>query len=287
RAVATVGAPATADHVQHLFAAQRDTLLQTGEAEVELGGRRFRLDRGFVEDLQSHNSLAPLAALDAALLVFHAPQDTIVSIDEAAKIYTAARHPKSFVSLDGADHLLTSQADADYVADTLAAWASRYLPTPADDDTAPALAPGEVWVGELDRTFKRAMRAGKHRLVADEPTAYGGGDTGPAPYDLLLMSLGACTSMTLRMYAERKQIPLEDVDVVLTHARVHAADCADCGDLADRADSAAKLDRLERRITLKGPLSEAQRSRLLEIADRCPVHRTLENHPVITTVLTD
>ena len=287
RAVATVGAPATADHVQHLFAAQRDDILQAGEAEVTLGGRRFTLNRQFVEDMQSHHTLAPLAKLDAALLVFHSPEDAIVPIEEASRIYKAARHPKSFVSLSGADHLLLNADDAQYVATTLAAWATRYLPATEAPDAQPSdtptPVPGEVVVRENDHTFKLDMQAGGHHLIADEPSEYGGSDAGPGPYDYLLMGLGACTVMTLRMYATRKQLNLTDISIALQHDRIHAADCADCGDRP--AD--ARLDRITLRITLTGSLNDAERQRVLEIAGRCPVHRTLKNDPVIVAELTE
>ncbi|NGP06562.1 alpha/beta fold hydrolase [Rhodococcus sp. 14C212] len=219
--------------------------------------------------------------LDTALLVMHSPTDDTVGIDHARQIFDAARHPKSFLSLDGADHLLTRPSDASFVASMLATWASRYLDenTPAQVRTAPASAEGVVEVSGNGATrFGQRITLGRHLITADEPAPVGD-DTGPSPYDLLLASLGACTSMTLRMYADRKQWPLENVTVSLRHSRIHAADCADCETRTGR------LDKLERVIHLAGDLDEQQRQRLLEIADRCPVHRTLHSEIVVDTAL--
>ena len=211
----------------------------------------------------------------------HSPQDQVVEIEEAQRLFKAARHPRSFVSLDGADHLLTREEDAGYAADIIAAWAHRYLPLAGGaSDGAPAdLRDGEVWVGEHDHAFWREMHAGDHHIDADEPSAVGGGGRGPTPYDLLLMALGACTSMTLRQYAKRKGYALKDVQVRLRHERLHAQDCAEC----EGRDG--KVERIAREIAVRGPLSEDQRADLLRIADRCPVHRTLEGTPVIATTL--
>lgn len=284
RAVATIGAPADPEHVAHLFQDKRDEIARQGTAEVELAGRRFTISSRFLADIAEQTIHDDLADLRKALLVFHAPLDNVVGIDNASRIFTAAKHPKSFVSLDDADHLLSRKADAVYVARTLAAWAERYL-DPAketDADQAPA-APGEegeVVVQETGGgTFQNAIRSGRHRLQADEPAAVGGTDTGPAPYDFLLMALGSCTAMTLRLYAGRKTLPLDRVTVRLSHDKVHASDCADC------ETRAGKVDVLTRRIALEGDLSAEQRQRLLEIADKCPVHRTLESEIKVRTAL--
>ena len=281
KAVATIGSPATAKHVEHLFQAGTDLLEAQGEASIRIGTRQFLIKRQMLDDINHYNSTEQIGKLNAALIVFHSPVDNIVSIDQAAEIYQAARHPKSFISLDKADHLLSKASDASYVGTTLAAWASRYLDIDESSDetdftSQPALAAGEVLVTELDKKFTRAMFSDSHRLIADEPEKYGGSNLGPSPYDLLLMGLGACTSMTLRMYASRKKLPLDDIEVKLVHERVHAEDCIDCND---------KIERITRSISLKGDLSEEQKASLLVIADKCPVHRTLESHPQIVTEL--
>jgi putative redox protein len=268
RAVATIGAPADPEHVAHLFAHKTDEIVEHGAAEVELAGRRFTISRRFLDDIAGQTLHDDLAGLRKALLVFHAPRDEVVGIDNAAAIFTAARHPKSFISLDDADHLLSRKADAVYVAHTLAAWAERYIDAAAGtDEAAPPPCEGEVLVQETGAgNYQNAVRAGRHRLLADEPAAVGGIDSGPSPYDFLLTALGACTSMTLRMYADRKQLPLERVTVRLSHEKIHAE---------DSAAGNGKADLLSRHIQIEGALSEQQRQRLLEIADRCPVHRTL------------
>jgi len=245
---------------------------------VTLGAREFSIRRQFLDDIDHYSNTDEIRQLGAALLVMHSPIDQVVSIDEASRIYQAAKHPRSFISLDGADHLLSRAADAEYVASMIATWASRYLePEPAKQALPQAdLLDGEVLITEQNHLFLRGMYSNQHFLRADEPLKYGGSDLGPSPYDLLLMSLGACTSMTLRMYANLKKLPLEDIEVRLQHERVHAEDCVDCDH---------RIERITRRIMLHGELDAAQRQRLLEIADRCPVHRTLENDPQIVTEL--
>ncbi len=279
KAVCTIGSPASASHVlQHFGRSQIDG---QGDVQVTLGGRQFALKPSFVEELGRLTDTSISRQLRRALLVMHAPQDEVVGIGQAHLLFTAALHPKSFVSLDDADHLITRAADATYVADTIATWARRYLP-PANTATggaSSALREGEVWIGEHDHAFGREMQAGGHHIDADEPRAVGGGDHGPTPYDLLLMSLGACTSMTLRLYANRKGYALEDVQVRLRHERLHAQDCAECD------GKEGKVECITRELFVRGSLSEEQRADLLRIADRCPVHRTLEGTPVIVTQL--
>lgn len=283
-AVVTIGAPATASHIRHLFGTAQAELETTGEAEVRIGSRSFRVKRQLLDDLNRYCDASHLQNLNRALLVFHAPLDQIVSIDEAAKIYQAARHPKSFISLDQADHMLSNRDDAEYVAETLIAWASRYLNLARREfepgyGTAPAVESGDVLVTELDKKFLRGLYTRNHQSMSDEPRSAGGRDLGPSPYDLLLMALGSCTSMTLRMYANQKGLALDSVEVRLRHDRVHANDCAEC------AEKEGKIDRITRSLTLTGDLTTDQRQRLLEIADRCPVHRTLENQPAIITTM--
>jgi len=269
-AVATIGAPFDPGHVAHLFQSASDEIKAKGEAEVLIAGRPFTVKQQFLDDIAAHNSRDYILALKKALLVFHAPRDTVVGIDNAAEIFKAAKHPKSFVSLDDADHLLSRRADAIYVADVLAAWAARYLPKAAPAKDALAAMPGEVVVAEAgEGKFTQVIRSGEHSLIADEPTSVGGDERGPGPYDYVLAGLGACTSMTVRMYAERKGWPLERVLVGLSHRKVHAEDCVDC------ETKAGKLDEIERWLTFEGDLDRDQRARLLEIADKCPVHRTL------------
>jgi len=281
-AVATIGAPADPAHVAHLLADARAEIEARGEAEVVLGGRAFRVQKQFLEDIAGQRLSDQVSRLKRALLIFHAPRDEVVGIDNAGAIFQAARHPKSFVSLDDADHLLTRREDAVYVAEVLAAWASRYLPPVAEIAPRLKAAEGEVVVAETGQgRFAQIIQAGRHTLHADEPEGVGGDDTGPGPYDLVLAGLGACTSMTLRMYAERKGLPLESVLVRLRHDKVHAKDCADC----ETRDG--KIDEITRELTVTGDLDDEQRQRLLEIADKCPVHRTLTSEIKIRTRLVE
>lgn len=279
-AVATIGAPADPAHVTRLFADQRDEIESRGEAEVDLAGRRFRIRRELLADL-AETSLEPaLRHMRKALLILHSPTDAIVGIDNASRLFQMARHPKSFVSLDRADHLLSRPEDAAYVAEIVAAWATRFVP---DDRPEPEPRDQqEVVVSESGAgPLGQVIQAGVHRMTADEPREVGGEDTGPTPYGLLLASLGACTSMTLRLYARRKDLPLERVTVRLRHDRIHAADCETC------ETREGKVDRIERTIELVGDLDDDQRRRLLEIAERCPIHRTLLGETVIESRVAD
>lgn len=285
-AVITIGAPATAAHVKHLFADSYRELQNQPSVQVELAGRSFKIQRQFIDDLEKYNSVAHIGALKKALLIFHSPVDKVVSIDEAGRIFTAAKHPKSFVSLDHADHLLSDPEDSHYVAEVLSAWASRYLktdPIPVKTDGAlqSAVEPGSVIVRECDKKFTREILTPHHRLISDEPVALGGADLGLNPYELLLAALGSCTSMTLRMYANHKQIDLQDITVELHHSRVHAEDCTGC------EKQKTQIDVITRTIQLHGNLSDQQRARLLEIANQCPVHKTLQNKIRIDTNLID
>lgn len=279
--VVTIGAPAEPAHVARLLAPGRAEVEARGEAEVEIAGRRFRIRRQFLDELARADILGSLGQLRKALLIMHSPRDTVVDIENAARLFLAAKHPKSFVSLDDADHLLTHREDAVYVGRVLAAWASRYLKRrKSGQEVSPACPEGVVRVEEVGSgKYAQTICAGHHRLRSDEPLTYGGSDTGPSPYQLLLASLGACTSMTLRMYAEQKGWPLERVAVELRHEKIHAADCETC------ETKEGKVDRIERVIELVGPLDEAQRQRLLEIANKCPVHRTLHSEVIIPTRL--
>ena len=278
-AVATLASPFEPEHVLGLLKESIGTIESQGDADVDIAGRSFHIKRQFLDDIRAHRIGAAAAQLGKALMVMHSPRDTVVNIDHASRIFLAARHPKSFVSLDPADHLMLNRADADYAGQLLAAWAQRYLP-PRPAVSAPSSKPGKVLVRETrEGKFSNQVFVGRHVIHADEPVAAGGLDTGPGPYDLLAASLGACTSMTLRMYADLKGIPLERVSVELKHEKIHAADCAECETREGR------IDRFDRLITLEGRLDPQQRARLLEIADKCPVHRTLHSEVLIKTEL--
>lgn len=276
KAVVTLGAPFDPQHVTHNFASAVPDIVRDGAAEVCLGGRPFTIGKQFLDDIASSGLAESIASLKAALLVMHAPLDDIVGIDNASRIFLAARHPKSFVTLDDADHLITRASDAEYAADVIAAWLSRYvdLSPPAPPPGAPE---GVIRVSEADpRGFLQDIQSGPDiHLYADEPVAYGGSNRGLSPYGLTSAGLGACTSMTIRMYARRKGWPLDHVSVDVTHDKVHAQD-ADTG-------SSTRIDQFERLIRLTGDLNTEQRARLLEIADKCPVHRTLEHSARIRT----
>ncbi|MEO0982678.1 MAG: alpha/beta fold hydrolase [Pseudomonadota bacterium] len=273
-AVATIGAPSDADHVIHNFGERLDEIETRGVAEVRLAGRPFRIKKQFVEDVRGAKVRDAAKALGRPLLVLHAPLDQVVGIDNATNLFLAAKHPKSFVSLDDADHLLSRGADADYAADVITSWAGRYLgqaaaPPPALEADGNALLVEETGGGR----FENRMRIRQFEHIADEPPTIGGGDKGPTPYDYLSMALGACTSMTIRMYANRKKWPLEKVSIRLTHEKNHADDCEHC-------EEGRKVDIFEKEIRLDGDLTDEQRARLMEIADKCPVHRTL-HEPVV------
>ncbi len=276
KAVVTIGAPFDPEHVTHNFGDAIDTILADGSAEVSLAGRPFRIGRDFIEDVRGEALEPAIAKLGRALLILHAPRDAIVGIDNATRIFMAAKHPKSFVTLDDADHLISRAEDADYAAAVIAAWAGRYLDLshPAPPPGAPE---GIVRASEADpKRFLQDIIAGpKHRALADEPPAYGGSDQGMTPYGFLAAGLGACTSMTIRMYARRKGWPLAHVFVDVSHDKMHAQD----------AGGGGAVDVFRREITLTGDLDDKQREKLLEIADKCPVHRTLEASAKIETAL--
>ncbi len=278
KAVVTIGAPFDPGHVTHNFSDALDTIEAEGVADVNLGGRPFRIGRDFVHDVAAEELRPAIGNLKRALLVLHGPRDDIVGIENATQIFMAAKHPKSFVTLDDADHLLTKAEHAEYAAEVISAWAGRYL-----DLKAPAPPPGApegvVRVAEADPNgFLQDVNAGPlHHILADEPLAYGGTNQGMSPYGFLAAGLGACTSMTIRMYARRKGIPLSHVSVDVTHDKVHAEDAENGG--------TKKVDTFQREIHLEGDLTREQRDKLLEIADKCPVHRTLEQSSHIVTRL--
>jgi uncharacterized OsmC-like protein/fermentation-respiration switch protein FrsA (DUF1100 family) len=283
KAVVTIAAPSDPSHVTGLFAGSIEKIRGQGEAEVSLAGRPFTIKRAFLDDVAEHSLMERITNLRRALLVMHSPTDDTVGIDNATRIFVAAKHPKSFVSLAGADHLLSDRRDSVYAADVIAAWVSRYLDIQKPkEDANQSEAPREVVVRETrNGKFQQTVTVGPHQLLADEPVASGGDDTGPAPYDFLLAALGACTSMTMRLYAERKSLPLERTTVTLRHSKIHAEDCAEC------ETKAGMLDQIERVIRVEGPLDTEQRERLMEIADKCPVHRTLTSEVRILTNAAD
>jgi uncharacterized OsmC-like protein/fermentation-respiration switch protein FrsA (DUF1100 family) len=279
RAVVTIAAPSDPVHVTGLFRDRIEDIRKRGKVEVSLAGRPFHITRDFLDDIAEHGLMAHVTNLHKALLIMHSPTDDTVGIDNATRIFVAAKHPKSFVSLAGADHLLDGKRDAAYVADVIAAWATRYLdPVASEQVAAPSDAPRMVVVRETRANkFQQTVSIGPHRMLADEPTAAGGEDTGPGPYDFVLAGLGACTSMTMRLYADRKSLPLERTTVTLRHSKIYAQDCADC------ETRQGMLDQIERVIAMEGNLDAEQRKRLLEIADKCPVHRTLTSEIRIVT----
>jgi uncharacterized OsmC-like protein len=248
-----------------------------------MASRPFHITREFLDDIAEHGLMPQVAQLHKALLVMHSPTDDTVGIDNATRIFLTAKHPKSFVSLAGADHLLSTKRDAAYVADVIAAWVERYIDPVAPEQPAdPGTAPRVVVVRETRNSkFQQTVAIGPHHMLADEPMAAGGEDTGPGPYDYLLAGLGACTSMTMRMYADRKALPLERVTVTLKHSKIHAEDCAEC------ETKAGMLDQIDRAIAIEGALDADQRKRLMEIADKCPVHRTLTSEVRIVTTAAD
>jgi uncharacterized OsmC-like protein/pimeloyl-ACP methyl ester carboxylesterase len=281
-AVATIGSPADAEHVLHLLDDDLETIESAGEAQVRLAGRPFHIRKDFVDDVRSQNVSNGIRSLRKALLVMHSPVDELVPVEEAARIYTSALHPKSFISLDNADHLLSREADSRYAGHVLAAWASRFIHDP-DEDIEPAVfhTGHVVAAGKPEDIFRVSINADGHPMMGDEPEHYGGTDTGPSPYDFLSAALASCTVMTLNMYARRKRLPLESVRVDVQHGKIHAQDCMDC-----EAES-GKIDRFDRSIHLEGELDPGQRERMLEIADRCPVHRTLHGEINIVSKLQD
>ena len=266
QAVATIGAPAEPIHVSKLFHGAITQLEKEGQAEVNIGGRSFRVKKQFLEDLEKHPMEYVVKNLKKALLIAHSPQDTVVGVENAAQLYSQAIHPKSFLSLDGADHLLSDKADSQYVGNMIANWASRYV----DFRTFETLkTESQVLTYTGEQKYRTEIVAGKHTLVGDEPKSVGGQDLGASPYDFLLSALGSCTGMTLRMYADRKKWPLKGVKVHLKHYQKIVQETSD-GEIKKN-----KIDVIERKIELEGDFDENQRERLLQIADRCPVHRTL------------
>jgi putative redox protein len=281
-AVCTIGAPADPAHVAEHFVDQRDEIEALGEAEVLLAGRPFRIRKQFLDDIESHTLEKHIGSMNKALLIFHSPVDNTVGVDNAARIFKAAKHPKSFVSLEDADHLLSRRRDAAYVANVIVAWADRYLGAgeAAQPVDAPS-EPGTVVVRETGTgkfTSSVSINA-RHTLIADEPVSFGGDDRGPTPYDLLLSALGACKTMTMRIYAERKGIALDRAAVTLRHEKIHAEDCSEC------ETESGMIDRIRTEIELFGDMDDETRRKVAAIAERCPVHRSLTSEVKIESIL--
>ncbi|NNE26273.1 MAG: OsmC family protein [Saprospiraceae bacterium] len=276
KAIATIGAPSEPEHVMHLLGCHKEDIVKNGSAEVSIGGQKYVIKRHFVEDVQLKKMATKIKDLRKAIMIMHSPQDEIVEIENAAKIYHAAFHPKSFVTLDGTDHMLSNKEDAFYAGAVIASWVKRYIQLPSRGD----LQTNHQVIAQLDGSkFTTEIKAGKHVLVADEPKSLGGNDYGPTPYDLLNAALSACTAMTLKMYAQRKKWDLQEVKVHISFSRTHEKD------MEDTTRTGRRLEQFEKVLELKGDLDDSQKQRLVEIANRCPVHRTLEGSPDFITTL--
>lgn len=276
-AVVTIGAPFDPSHVTNLLSEGVEEIKNNGKATINIGGRPFTIAKEFLDDLQQQQPEQVAKELRKALLILHSPQDIVVGIDNAAKIYSAALHPKSFISLDGADHLLSKKTDSIYAGKMIAAWVEKYLEPTTEKQKL--VSTSKVATQTDSGSFTTEIKAGKHHLVADEPESVGGADLGPTPYDLLSAALGACTTMTLQMYATRKKWDLQEAKVHVDHNKDYAQDCENC------EKSNAKIDVFSRKLELKGNLDEAQKQKLLEIADKCPVHKTLHSNIKVNTSL--
>lgn len=279
KAVATVGAPSNPKHVKHLFKSGLEEIKSTGHAVINLSGRDFTIKKQFVDDLESKSLPETVKALRKPLLVMHSPQDTTVGIKNAEEIYSAARHPKSFVSLDGADHLLFNRQDSVYVGEVVSGWAKRYLEI--EERVSQKLKSKHQVVASLDAQdgFTTQLKVGNHYQLADEPESFGGRDYGPSPYELVSAGLSACTVMTVQMYAKRKGWHVDNVEVHTSYSKAHAVDCENC------EEKSAKIDTFQREIKFTGNLDDKQIQRLLQIADKCPVHKTLHSETQILTTL--
>lgn len=278
KALAIINSPSNPSHVMHLLKDSASEINKNGKAKVNLGGMDFTIKKQFLDDLENKSLINIISDFRKALLIFHSPQDKVVSITNAEEIYKAAHHPKSFVSLNGVDHLLSKKEDSDYVGNVIAGWASRYVAIPPFEEIR---SKSKVAASlDMDEGFTTQLKLGDHSLIADEPTSFGGNNFGPTPYEFLSAGLAACTVMTIQMYAKRKKWEVENVTCHINYSREHAVDCEHC------EEDSAKIDTFTREIKLEGNLSEEQKKRLLQIADKCPVHKTLHSKTqVITTLL--
>ncbi|MGB5434553.1 MAG: bifunctional alpha/beta hydrolase/OsmC family protein [Maribacter sp.] len=278
QAVATIAAPSDPDHVKHLLRSSINKINQNGKAVVNIGGRDFTIKKQFLDDLEKKTLSVTLKNLGKPLLILHSPQDRIVGIKNAEEIYKAARHPKSFISLDGADHLLMNPKDSNYVGEVISSWAKRYLQS-ENPEKLPKTEHQVVASLDFEDGFTTQMKVGTHYLTADEPVDYGGNDFGPSPYEMVSAGLSACTAMTLQMYAKRKNWKIENVEVHTSYSKTHAEDCKDC------ESSNSKIDTFQRKIKITGDFDDNQLKRLLQIAEKCPVHKTLRNSSEIKSEL--
>ena len=281
KAVATIGAPADVSHVKHLFSHGIDEVAQKGEAEINIGGRPFKINSEFIDAFDKTDLPEIVKSLRKPLLILHSPIDTIVGINNAEKLYVNAHHPKSFVTLDNADHLLSRDKDSIYVGRVIGTWAARYFPT---TDNEMFSTEGEQLVGHLnieEDNFTTSIQTKKHSMIADEPASVGGNDFGPSPYEYLNAALAACTVMTLKMYAERKKWDLKEVFVYISHSRVHSKD------LDISVEKPKYLDHISKKLKFVGNLDTDQKERLKEIASRCPVHKTIASQVIFNTTIVD
>lgn len=278
KALVTIGAPSEPEHVRRLFNTSLPSIEASGQAEVNIGGRPFLIKKQFLDDLEKNSLREIVKNLRRPYLILHSPQDSIVEIQNAAELYQYAFHPKSFISLDGADHLLTKKEDAVYVANMIATWMTKYFPQP--EESAPLSTKGEQVVAHLnlENNFTTEIHSPNHHLTADEPLSVGGDNLGPTPYELLNSALGACTAMTLKLYAERKKWDLKEVFVYLTYKKKPASD------FDSETELTGNVDHISKKIVFIGNLDDKQRVRLLQIASKCPVHRTLQNQIIIETI---
>ncbi|SDR65406.1 alpha/beta fold hydrolase [Christiangramia echinicola] len=276
KAIVTINAPSNLTHVQKHFESSLNEIENEGSANIKIGGRSFKIKKHFVDDLEKNKDARAMNKIRKPLLIMHSPQDEIVSIDHAEELYKAAWHPKSFFSLDGADHMLSNKPDSQYAGTVIAAWASNYI----KETEVPELETDHEVMANLGHEgYTTQMVAGRHHFIADEPVKAGGSDLGPNPYELVSSGLAACTSMTIQMYARRKKWNVDNVETHVNYSKKHADDCADC------ENDMAKIDSFDREISLKGDLDDKQVKRLMEIADKCPVHKTLSAKAQIKTKL--
>jgi uncharacterized OsmC-like protein/pimeloyl-ACP methyl ester carboxylesterase len=279
KAVATIGAPATISHVTNLFSHGIDEIKDKGEVEVNIGGRPFKINNEFIDDFSKTDLLSIVKNIRKPMLILHSPTDTIVGIKNAEQLYQQAHHPKSFVSLDNADHLLSKSEDSNYAGNMIGVWVQRYFNAQENEMLETK---GEQLVGHLnllENNFTTSIQTKKHTMIADEPASAGGDDFGPSPYEYLNAGLVACTAMTLKLYAQRKNWDLQEVFVYVTHSRKHS------DDLGIEVNKPSYLDHISKKLKFVGNLDETQKQRLKEIASKCPVHKTIASEVVFETIV--